>query len=376
MSNSQTAANPVSHAFLFISSLGAGGAERAISELAEGLIEAGWRVTLATMTSPGYVDRYPLKGGVQRLHLSNPRPAGGLVGKLRANLSRVRGLRAAMRACAPSVVVSFMESNNVLALLAARPLGLPVVVAERTDPSQHLPNVPVPWRWGRRLLYRSAAAVVAQTRGAADWLQAECGCPATVLPNALRMLPMPTAAREDWIVSAGRLEPVKGYDIVLAAFARVALDLPSWRLVIAGEGSLREELQKRAAALGIAGRVDWLGHRDDIEWVLERAAIVALASRYEGFPNVLLESLGMGAAVVATDCRSGPSEMIIHGVNGLLVPIDDIEAMAAAMRRLAADPALRDRFSAKARLVRETYAAPVVMQRWLSLLSESARTYP
>jgi glycosyltransferase involved in cell wall biosynthesis len=366
----------MSHAFLFISSLGAGGAERAMSELAGGLIEAGWRVTLATMTSPDAVDRYPLKDGVRRVHLGNPPPAGGLLGKLRANAVRIRRLRAAMRAFAPAVVVSFMESNNVLALLAARPLGLPVVVAERTDPSLHLPHVPAMWRWGRRRFYRRAAAVVAQTREAADWLQVECNCPATVLPNALRALPAPTAAREDWIVSAGRLEPVKGYDIVLAAFARVAPELDGWRLVIAGEGRLRKDLQDRAAALGITGRVDWLGHRDDVERVLERASVVALASRYEGFPNVLLESLGMGAAVVATECRSGPSEMIDHDVNGLLVPVDDVEAMAAGMRRLATDPSLRERFGVHARSVRDTYAAPIIMQRWVALLTSAAALRP
>lgn len=366
----------MSHAFLFISSLGAGGAERAMSELAGGLFEAGWQVTLATMTSPDTVDRYQLSAGVQRVHLGNPQHAGGLLGKLRANAVRVCGLRTAMRACSPTVVVSFMESNNVLALLAARPLGLPVVVAERTDPSQHLPHVPAIWRWGRRRFYRRAAAVVAQTRGAANWLQTECACPATVLPNALRVLPAPAAAREDWIVSAGRLEPVKGYDVVLAAFALVAAELHGWRLVIAGEGRLRAELQSQAVALGIADRIDWLGHRDNVERVLERASVVALASRYEGFPNVLLEALGMGAAVVATDCRSGPAEMIDHDVNGLLVPVDDVDAMAAGMRRLAADPGLRERFGVRARSVRDTYAAPVVMLRWLAVLTAAAGKRP
>lgn len=361
------------HAFLFISSLGAGGAERAMSELASCLAGAGWHVTLATLTDGQQPDRYPLNPGIRRVYLGNPPPAAGILGKLRANAVRVRTLRRALAEAAPTVVVSFMESNNVLALLAAPPLGLPVVVAERTDPSQHLPNVPAMWRWGRRHLYRRAKAVVAQTRGAADWLVDECNCPVEVIPNALRALPEPLAPREPWIVSAGRLEPVKGYDIVLAAFARVAPELPAWRLLIAGEGRLLDSLQRRASELGIADRVDWLGHRDDVERVLERASVVALASRYEGFPNVLLESLGMGAAVVVTDCRSGPSEMVKDGENGFLVPVDDVDALAGGIRRLAADPALRCRLGTCALAVRTIYAQSTVMARWVALLNTASR---
>lgn len=365
-------ANTPMHAFLFISSLGAGGAERAMSELASFLAGAGWHVTLATLTDPAQADRYPLHANVQRVHLGNPAPSRGLVGKLRANLRRIRALRYALRKARPDVMVSFMEATNVLAVLAARPLGLPVVVAERTDPSRHLPSVPAMWRWGRRRYYRHARAVVAQTRGAADWLTAECGCGVDVIPNALRPLPEPRAPRASWFVSAGRLEPVKGYDVVLSAFARVSAELPDWRLVIAGEGRLDEPLRRLAVELGVADCVDWLGHRDDVERVLERAAVVTLASRYEGFPNVLLEALGMGAAVIATDCRSGPAEMIVDGKNGLLVPVDDVEAMAAGMSRLAADAALRERLGAQALSVRSTYAQAAVMRRWTTLLETAA----
>jgi GalNAc-alpha-(1->4)-GalNAc-alpha-(1->3)-diNAcBac-PP-undecaprenol alpha-1,4-N-acetyl-D-galactosaminyltransferase len=361
------------HAFFFISSLGGGGAERAMSELASWLVGNGWRVTLATLTDGHQSDRYPLDLGVRRVHIGNPLPTASLWGKLWANAVRIRSLRRALVEAAPTVVVSFIETNNVLALLAARPHKLPVVVCERTDPSQHLPNVPPIWRWGRKHFYRRARVVVAQTHGAADWLLEECGCRVEVIPNALRALPLPLAPREPWIVSAGRLEPVKGYDVVLAAFACVASELPAWRLVIVGEGSLLERLKQQADEIGIADRVDWLGYRNDVERVLERASVVALASRYEGFPNVLLESLGMGTAVVATDCRSGPSEMIIEGENGLLVPVDNVAALAGGMRRLATDPALRHALGTRAMEIRSVYAQPAVMARWSALLNSTSK---
>lgn len=357
------------HAFLFISSLGAGGAERALSELASWLAATGWRVTLATLTQSDQSDRYGLHESVHRVHLGNPPAARTLVGRVLNNWTRVRALRKALRQAAPDVIVSFMEATNVLAIVAARPLSIPVVAVERTDPSQHLSQVPAMWRLGRRRYYRRAGAVVAQTQGAASWLAQECACSVTVIPNALRPLPVPQASRMPWIVSAGRLEPVKGYDIVLKAFANVVDTHPGWRLVIAGEGRMDASLRQLAEDLGIADSVEWLGHVEEIEHLLEKASVVALASRYEGFPNVLLESLGMGAAVVATDCRSGPSEMITNAENGFLVPVDDVQAMALALRRLIEDADLRGRLGARAQAVRTVFAQPEVMRRWVAQLN-------
>ena len=356
------------HAFLFVSSLGPGGAERAISELANWLAGDGWEVTLATLTDGSADDDYYLADGVRRVHIGNEPQTGGLWHKVLSNAKRVQALRKIFVKYSPTVVVSFIDSNNVLAILAAFGLRLPVVVSERTDPAQHLSNIPVIWRLGRRLLYRRASAVVAQTQIAANWLAEECRCSVEIIPNALRMLPKPLKDREPWVVSAGRIEHVKGFDIILDAFARVVDELPSWRLVIAGEGRLLDSLQLKAHELGIADRVDWLGYRKDIELVLGRASIVALASRYEGFPNILLEALGMGAAVVVSDCPSGPSEMVDSGKNGLLVSVDDVKAFADSIRRLAADPKLRKQLGKRALRVRSIYSQPTIMKRWSDLL--------
>jgi GalNAc-alpha-(1->4)-GalNAc-alpha-(1->3)-diNAcBac-PP-undecaprenol alpha-1,4-N-acetyl-D-galactosaminyltransferase len=360
------------HAFLFISTMGVGGAERAMSELGNWLTSQKWKVTLATLTDGEQPDRYPICKEVQRLHLGNPTPSESLLGKLAGNIDRVRSLRAAIKEERPTVIVSFMESNNVLALIASCLLKLPVVVVERTDPSQNLHEVGLFWRLARRHLYRNARFVVAQTHNAANWLMKECHCAVQVLPNALRYLPEPQQTRERWVVTAGRLEPVKGHDIVLAAFAMVASDLHDWTLIVAGEGRLLEDLQNQAKDLGIAKRVVWLGHRHDLECILEKASIVALASRFEGFPNVLLEALAMGAAVVATDCRSGPSELINPGKNGLLVAVNDTDGIAAAIKRLALDTELRAHFGRHAMELRSLYSQPIVLAQWANLLEQAS----
>ncbi|MDO9091975.1 MAG: glycosyltransferase family 4 protein, partial [Rubrivivax sp.] len=361
---------------LVIHGLSAGGAERAMSELATFLAGRGWGVVLTTISGTVEPDFYPLDPSVRRVRLANPAPASGTFGKISANLQRIRALRELLAHERPHVVLSFLETTNVLCLLAVRGLRVPIVVAERTDPAQHT-TVPAPWRLARQVLYRRASMVVAQTEAAGAWLRAQCHCAVTILANALRPLPPASAAREPLLLSVGRLDPAKGFDLLLEAFATVHRDFPGWRLAIVGVGPLAGNLRTRAATLGIEDRVEWAGQRSDVEAWYARAAIVAQASRFEGFPNVVLEAMGMGAAVISTDCRSGPRELITHGHDGWLVPVEDVPSLAAALRMLMSDAVLRRRLGAAAMAVRNRFEAGRMLGSWEQILaaaSASAKT--
>jgi GalNAc-alpha-(1->4)-GalNAc-alpha-(1->3)-diNAcBac-PP-undecaprenol alpha-1,4-N-acetyl-D-galactosaminyltransferase len=366
---------PRPRVLLVIYSLGAGGAERALSELACHLVAKGWRVTLATFDNGTVPDFYPLAPGIHRHRMLNQVPTHRSYRKIAANMERVRSLRAVMRSELPDVVLSFMETANVLALLAARGLKLPVVAAERIDPAVNN-TVPAAWRLARRLLYRRAHTVVAQTAAAAQWLREKCACRSQVIPNALRQLPsLPsgaclteTVSREPIVLSVGRLEAQKGVDVLLRAFACVCSSVPGWRLVVVGDGPLRSTLELLAKQLDISDRVQWIGRTHAVEDWYARCSVVAQASRFEGFPNVVLEAMGMGAAVVSTDCRSGPSELISHGINGLLVPVDDVATLAKSLLLLMNDEPLRQRLGSAALLVRKRYAPDSVFAQWEQLL--------
>lgn len=363
------------HVFLLISSLGAGGAERAMSELATFLAANAWDVTLATFDGADAVDFYPLATHVRRVRLARSGPTRSLFAKLAGNAGRVRALRSLIRREQPDVVLSFMETTNVLCLLATVGLRVPVVVAERIDPSMHL-EVPRPWRTARRFLYRRAAAVVAQTEAAADWLRQHCGTRVDVIPNALRQLPSPTTPREHLVLAVGRMQPQKGFDLLLDAFAQIHTRYPGWRLAIVGDGGQRAALQARASRLGLSDHIEWPGRSNEVEAWYARASVVAVPSRYEGFPNVLLEAMAMGAAVVAADCRSGPREMVVPGENGLLVPVDDRAALAAALEQLVTDAALRERLGAAAAEVRSRFGAEKILPLWMALLTRVAKASP
>jgi glycosyltransferase involved in cell wall biosynthesis len=166
----------------------------------------------------------------------------------------------------------------------------------------------------------------------------------------------------------GRLVPQKGFDLLIPAFAASAHRFPQWELVIVGDGPARAGLQAQIAAFGLTDRVFLPGRAGNIGAWYERAHAYVLPSRFEGMPNVLLEAMSHGLPVISFDCETGPGEIIRHGVDGLLVPPQDIKALAEAMAMLMGDDELRQQLGAGAVETRLRYALPTIEAQWRSLL--------
>jgi glycosyltransferase involved in cell wall biosynthesis len=146
------------------------------------------------------------------------------------------------------------------------------------------------------------------------------------------------------ILSVARLDPQKGLDVLL----RAAQDVPHARFAIAGEGPERARLEQIVSSLGLSGRVAFLGHRSDVPDLLAAADIFALPSLYEGAPLSVLEAMAAGKAIV-TSSIAGTNELVRDDESALLVEPGDAIALAAALRRMLADSALRARLGAVAR---------------------------
>ncbi|HVO48294.1 MAG TPA: glycosyltransferase, partial [Steroidobacteraceae bacterium] len=160
----------------------------------------------------------------------------------------------------------------------------------------------------------------------------------------------------------------KGFDVLLRAFAGIAAQFPQWRVGILGEGVERESLRRLSEELQLAARVEFAGEVREVETWMARAGLLVHPSRREGFPNVVLEAMGMGMAVISADCRAGPAELIENRVNGRLVPVDDVQALSRAMTELMSNPAERERLGGEARKVRERFAPERIMARWEACL--------
>lgn len=140
--------------------------------------------------------------------------------------------------------------------------------------------------------------------------------------------------KQDYLLCIGRLETQKAFHYAIAGFAGIANDFPSLRLKIVGQGSLEQSLKQRAIDFGVADRVDFEGFQAEVLPYYLYAKATLLTSLYEGFPNVLIESITLGTPVIAFDCPSGPREIIRQGVNGYLVDYQSVEALQAASKTL------------------------------------------
>ncbi|KFG08449.1 glycosyltransferase family 4 protein [Streptomyces sp. LBUM 1478] len=173
------------------------------------------------------------------------------------------------------------------------------------------------------------------------------------------------------IVAAGRLIPIKRYDRLVNAFAKVAADHPGWTLRIYGRGPQKENLREQIDRLGLHDRVFLMGAVSPIETEWAKGAVAAVSSDMESFGMTIVEAMHCGVPVVATDCPHGPGEIITDGRDGILVPLDgDVDAYADALNRVVGDETLRERLGKEALTKAETYAPAAVARRYEDLFEE------
>ncbi|MFF4533038.1 glycosyltransferase [Streptomyces sp. NPDC001407] len=194
------------------------------------------------------------------------------------------------------------------------------------------------------------------------------------IPNAV---PAPVAEPSDGtsrtIVSAGRLVGVKRYDRLVAAFAKIAAERPDWNLRIYGRGPAKAKLRKQIEELGLYERVTLMGARSPIETEWSKGAVAAVASDAESFGMTIVEAMHAGLPVIATDCPYGPREILTDGTDGILVPLDDsdaVDAYAEALLKLTGDAGLRRSLGAAARQTAHRYEPSRIAQRYEELFEE------
>jgi GalNAc-alpha-(1->4)-GalNAc-alpha-(1->3)-diNAcBac-PP-undecaprenol alpha-1,4-N-acetyl-D-galactosaminyltransferase len=170
------------------------------------------------------------------------------------------------------------------------------------------------------------------------------------------------------LASLGRLSWEKGYDLLIKSFAKVADAHPSWKLEIWGRGGDREKLESYAAQLGVGDRVTLGGFTADTDDVLARADLYVQPSRREGFPNALCEAMASGLPVVAFASSPGVRMIVRDGIDGVLVPKEQVGSMARTLDRLMRDEGERTRLAARAPEVVQRFSVDEVMRRWEELL--------
>lgn len=355
---------------LVISSLGGGGAEKVMANLANIYSERGAAVDLITFEEKRVKeDVYKLGLGVNRISLFTP-SSKGFFSKIFAHIRRLKRLRHYLFSNRPDVLLSFMTTTNILAISASRGLNVHCIVSERIHPAY--------FSYGkineimRFLLYRYANYIVVQTPEIADWFNRYIRCRVLVIPNFLRGdLSLTNAEKTKHILAIGRLVPQKGFDILIKAFTKLASDFPDWKVVIVGDGPCRFALQLLIDEFNVGKNIELAGFVEKPTAKFCSASILVQPSRFEGFPNALLEAMACGYPAIAT--YEAGDMLIKDGVNGLLIPADDVDALSKALKQLIENPQLRKNLAEAAFGVRETFSEKRVMRLWDKVLFPLAK---
>jgi len=359
-----------------------GGAARVASYLSCAWAAMGRNVTILTSDDGQKPSLYPLHPKVLHRPLGLQGVSRNAVEAIWRNGSRLLRLRRAIVDSHPDLLVSFLDGNNVMCLLSTRGMRhIPTIISERTDP--HGRSIGFAWEHLRRLTYPWADCLVTQSSHAMSYFSHRVQAKGIVLPNPV-LLPEGANATDPevqpthrTVMTMGRLNKVKGHDMLIDAFARIVKDFPDWDLWIYGDGSEREALVSQIHALNLDGRIFLPGNTTQVGAKLREADLFVLPSRVEGFPNALAEAMACGLPVISFDCASGPSELIRDGLDGLLVPPSDIEALSKTMSRLMGNPEERRRLAFRASEVLDRFSLERILGLWETVIQRiSANNQP
>lgn len=334
------------HVAFYLRMLSGGGAERVFINLIDGFIKRGIKVDLILNIAEGaYLPQIPASTRV--IELKTPNLLKGLP-------RLVEYLKKEM----PDILISALHFNNEIALWAKQLSGSKtrVIVSEHNTISLHSKHQTDREKWAplfAKFFYPWADKIIAVSHGAAIDLNQVTGIPLSrikVIYNPVITTALLKQAKEPvehkWfakgeapvILAVGRLHKQKDYPTLIRAFAKVRQRITS-RLMVLGTGPDRQKLQLLINELNLQDDVCLFGFVANPYAYMSKASMLVLSSKWEGLPTVLIEALAIGIPVVATDCQSGPNEILNNGQYGSLVPVSDSEAMAAEMIKVLAGEA-------------------------------------
>ncbi|WP_421941590.1 glycosyltransferase family 4 protein [Pedobacter sp.] len=349
----------------FIFHLRSGGAERVMTTLANDFAKLNHEVVIYTVVEEESF--YALNDLVKHVKLGI-----GVRNFLQKTnmITQIIKLFNHLKRNKPDVLISFIDRNNLMATTVGKLLGIPVIISERSNPEKYDFNAMM--LFGFKRLYQKANAIVLQTKAVArSFEKMNIILPRKeVIPNPLEpsfLENLDTLQKENIILSVGRLSVEKGHDILLKAAVNSCLE--NWKIVIVGDGPLMNDYRHFIAENGLVGKIELLGRKTDVINYYSKAKIFVLPSRFEGFPNAILEAMARGCAVVASNCDYGPSEIIKHEINGILFEMGDAEALTASLNKLILDEGLVTKYSQAASSDAERYNTSKISTQWLQVVS-------
>lgn len=357
-------------AFL-LSSLGAGGAERVASMLMNAWSKKH-QVIFINYQSAESEMHYTLEKGITSENLDMLAVSSGLFQTAKRTLSRVKAVQKCLEAHKPDILICFMSENNIVGTIAGRLAGIPVVISERIHPEFHsLPNL---HKYARKIVYPFSKSLVVQTTEIAKWFRRFLELDAEVIANPIDIAAVEAVVAKNNIngsrktlMAMGRLDPQKGYKLLIESFSRLADDFPEWDLWIFGQGPEKDALHRQIKLLGLDGRVELKGVvRDAYSW-LKSGSLFVHPALYEGFPNTILEAMACNLPIVASDCPGASRELLQGGEVGWLFPVGDLSGLTGTLSEAMMSENSRLLKADRARQSVNQFDINEISEQWLSL---------
>ena len=338
-----------------VGSLRSGGAERTVSYLASFLAKREWDVTVLSISDQIF---YTLDPKVRLVTLSVPTEAKNKVGRLWNAARRVIRVRRYLKKHGGDVLFCMLPETAKYVGGLPRRMGMPLITSERNNPAFEAEEVQA----YKEKLFKTCDGIVFQTQRAKEFYRGVIGEKGEVIHNAVGNESVYSAPevslRLPKITAIGRVAKQKDYPTLLRAFQKVKTAHPEFTLEIFGSdtGAYADGVKAMAAELGLGDSVKFMGVAKDAVLQAADSTCFVMSSLHEGMPNALMEAMAVGLPCVSTDCPNGPGELIEQGRNGLLTPVGDEDALAAAICRVIEDGAFAATLGENAREILKTHA--------------------
>lgn len=278
-------------------------------------------------------------------------------------------LRRTVKELKPSIVCVFLSDVAVMMKIAMLGMKTPFISAERGDPNDLEGSI---WKPLVIWAYQNSDRCIFQLEGARDYFNKHIRKKSFVIPNPYLEGDIKPwyGSRKKTIVSAGRFEHQKGFDVLIDAYAEVHKEYEDYSLILYGDGSLKSEIITQIKELGIEDNVTLPGYVTNIAERIKMDGIFVLPSRFEGIPNVLIEALCVGIPTISTDCPpGGPAFLTDNGERGMLVEVDNAKGLKDAIIHLIQSESLRQQYSVNGPKVVQKLDKKIIADKWIEALN-------
>lgn len=348
------------HICFITATMAGGGTERVIAVLSDYFVKQNHEVTIL-LTSDDRVE-YELDSRVELCQIST-----ATEGSVSGRLQRLWKLRQYFRQHKGAAYLSFGTETNMFAIMASMLLKRNLILSERNDPHQ------CEFRRLRNIFYFFGKAFVFQTEDAKNFFSKRIQSRGVVIANPVsENLPeVYEGERKKVITAVGRLDANKNHELLIEAFESFYKQFPEYGLHIYGKGELEQHLRSVIEKKCLQDAVILRGFCENVLESIQDCAMYVLCSNSEGLSNSLMEAMAVGLPVISTDCPIGGSKMLIQDhENGILVPVQDKEALCEAVVEIASNRTMAEHMSQQAFGVREKYSTENIAKQWLKLIQK------